>query len=72
MKKAGDFEKTQPMSQHLKVKTSGEKKSLSHSNTQLSLTNLEKTITSENYWQNIQEIVRSSFLQTVGIIKELQ
>ena len=60
MKKAGDFEKTQPMSLHLKQKTLKDK--TSQPNAQFPLANLESTIQNENYWQNIQEIVRSSFI----------
>jgi hypothetical protein len=70
MKKAGDFEKTQPMSQHLKSKPLKDK--TSQSSILHPMANLESTIQNENYWQNIQEIVRSSFSQTVSIIKELQ
>ena len=47
MKKAGEFEKTQHMSHHLKPKSSQEKLPSSEQQIQLALVNLENTIRNE-------------------------
>ena len=67
MKKAGDFDKTQPMHQHLSTADK-----LRHPREEGRLLELDSIVRNKQAWTNIQDIVRASFQKTVAILADQQ